>query len=117
MLVTIENLKWGEQDGTRDIYFEISLKEYREVTVEKVSSEFIKKYKKKKKKKKKKGKRGKKSAKAKNYKVKKGDTLYKIAKKHYGDGSKWKNIYNANKKKISNPNKLKVGITIKLPKG
>lgn len=31
------------------------------------------------------------------YTIKKGDTLWAIAKKHLGAGSKWKTIYNANK--------------------
>ena len=35
-----------------------------------------------------------------SYKVKSGDTLWGIAKKHYGDGSKWNKIYNANKSAI-----------------
>lgn len=34
------------------------------------------------------------------YTVKQGDNLYLIAKKHYGDGSKWTTIYNANKTAI-----------------
>lgn len=34
------------------------------------------------------------------YKVKSGDTLWGIAKKHFGDGSKWTKIYNANKSAI-----------------
>lgn len=38
------------------------------------------------------------------YKVKKGDCLWNIAKKFYGNGSQWKKIYNANKNKIKNPN-------------
>ena len=38
------------------------------------------------------------------YTVKKGDTLWNIAKKFYGDGSKYKKIYEANKDKIQNPN-------------
>lgn len=39
------------------------------------------------------------------YVVKKGDCLWNIAKKYYGDGSKYKKIYNANKKVIGkNPN-------------
>lgn len=33
----------------------------------------------------------------KSYVVKKGDCLWKIAKKYYGTGTKWKIIYNANK--------------------
>ena len=34
---------------------------------------------------------------SKTYTVKRGDTLWGIAKKYYGNGSKWKKIYNANK--------------------
>lgn len=42
----------------------------------------------------------KKTTKTKTYTVKKGDTLWGISKKYYGKGSKWKKIYNANKKTI-----------------
>ena len=38
------------------------------------------------------------------YKVKKGDCLWNIAKKFYGNGSKYTKIYEANKDKIRNPN-------------
>jgi hypothetical protein len=38
------------------------------------------------------------------YKVKKGDCLWNIAKKFYGNGSKYTKIYEANKDKITNPN-------------
>lgn len=38
-----------------------------------------------------------KKTKDKTYTVKSGDCLWNIAKKFYGDGSKWKKIYNANK--------------------
>ncbi len=45
-----------------------------------------------------------------------GDTLYKIAKKFYGDGSLYMKIYNANKKVIgANPNIIKVGIELTIP--
>lgn len=37
---------------------------------------------------------------SKAYTVKSGDCLWNIAKKYYGDGSKWKTIYNANKSTI-----------------
>lgn len=37
---------------------------------------------------------------SKSYTVKSGDCLWNIAKKFYGDGSKWKTIYNANKSAI-----------------
>lgn len=38
----------------------------------------------------------------KTYKVVKGDSLWKISRKFYGVGSKWKTIYNANKTVIEN---------------
>ena len=37
------------------------------------------------------------------YTVKRGDSLSKIAKHIYGDASKWKQIYEANKDQIKNP--------------
>lgn len=40
------------------------------------------------------------SKKKKTYKIKKGDTLWKIAKKQMGSGKKWKSLYKANKKII-----------------
>lgn len=52
------------------------------------------------------------------YTVKSGDCLFNISKKIYGTGSKWKTIYNANKKVIgSNPNKLSAGMVLKIPNG
>lgn len=42
--------------------------------------------------------------------VESGDTLQKIAKKYYGDTTKWRDIYALNKAKIgSNPNVIKAG--------
>ena len=35
-----------------------------------------------------------------NYTVKNGDTLYDIARKHFGDGERWTEIYDANKAQI-----------------
>lgn len=48
----------------------------------------------------------------KTYTVKKGDTLWAIAKRYMNDGSKYKQLASLNN--ISNPNKLKVGQVIKL---
>lgn len=50
-----------------------------------------------------------------SYTVLSGDSLWKIAKKFYGDGSRWKEIYNANTSVISNPNVIKTGLTITIP--
>src|SRR4051812_2302807 len=47
------------------------------------------------------------------YTVKRGDTLYGIAKNKYGDGKQWQKIVNANPG--LNPGALKVGQTITLP--
>lgn len=49
------------------------------------------------------------------YVVKSGDSLWSIAKKLYGDGSKNNIIYNANKSKIKNPNMITDGQKLKIP--
>lgn len=51
----------------------------------------------------------------KTYAVKKGDTLWGIAKKYYGNGAKYPTIYNANKGKIKNPNLIYVGQVFTIP--
>ena len=51
----------------------------------------------------------------KTYTVKKGDTLWGIAKKYYGNGAKYPTIYNANKGKIKNPNLIYVGQVFTIP--
>jgi nucleoid-associated protein YgaU len=51
-----------------------------------------------------------------SYTVVSGDSLSKIAKNHYGDASKWHQIYDANKATIgSNPDHIEVGQVLKLP--
>ena len=49
------------------------------------------------------------------YKVVRGDNLWKIAVKTYGDGYQWTKIWQANKSVIRNQNLLEIGMTIKLP--
>jgi nucleoid-associated protein YgaU len=50
------------------------------------------------------------------YTVVSGDSLSKIAKKHYGDAAKWHQIYDANKATIgSNPDHIEVGQVLTLP--
>lgn len=53
--------------------------------------------------------------KVRTYSVKKGDTLWGIAKKYYGNGAKYPTIYNANKDKIKNPNLIYVGQVFTIP--
>lgn len=49
------------------------------------------------------------------YVVQKGDTLSKISQRFYGSTKRSKEIYNANREKISNMNQLKVGTKIVIP--
>ena len=49
------------------------------------------------------------------YVVKKGDTLSGIAKAELGAGHRWKYLYELNKDRIKDPNKLKAGQTIVIP--
>ena len=51
----------------------------------------------------------------KTYTVKKGDTLWGIAKKYYGNGSLYTKIFNANKGVIKNPNLIYVGQVFTIP--
>lgn len=52
------------------------------------------------------------------YTVKSGDCLWNIAKKYYGDGSKYTVIYNANKSVIGgNPNLIYPGQVFTIPSG
>ena len=51
----------------------------------------------------------------KTHTVAKGDTLWNIAKKYYGDGSKYTVIFKANKDKIQNANKIYPGQVITIP--
>lgn len=56
-----------------------------------------------------------KADKAQKYTVKAGDTLWKIAKHFYNDGSKWTVIQEANKDKISDTSKIKEGTVLVIP--
>lgn len=49
------------------------------------------------------------------YTVKSGDCLWNIAKKYLGDGSRYNEIYNLNKDKITNPNLIYIGQVLTLP--
>ena len=118
--VTIRDLQFEpERAGNPgDVYYTITLKEYRDVVVTVVDTS------------KKKAttatpntaKRPASStapAQVKSYTVVSGDSLWKIAarKSVYGDGSKWRKIYDANKKTIGgNPDKLVVGQKLVIPR-
>ena len=50
------------------------------------------------------------------YVVQKGDSLWKIAKRVYDDGTKYTVIYEANRDKIKNPNAIYIGQELTIPK-
>ena len=106
--VRITDFEYSEQDGTRDVYFTINLKEYRKI---KISSTTPKK-KKTDNKDRTDTKETDNKPKQKTYTVKSGDTLYDIAKKYYGKGSDYKKIIEKNKAKypsLSKSTTLKKG--------
>ncbi|BCD68622.1 peptidoglycan-binding protein LysM [Nitratiruptor sp. YY09-18] len=48
------------------------------------------------------------------YEIKEGDTLWAIAQKFYGDGNKYKKIFEDNKEVIKDPNKIYPGQKIRI---
>jgi len=101
--VMINSLTYQEQDGTGDVYFSLSLIEYKEIKLNKTTSnnsnstnnttnrptENAPKP----------------SGENKTHKVVKGDSLWSIAQKYYGDGSKYTKIKEANKDKYDSLSK------------
>lgn len=101
MACAIEDFEYGERGGTRDVEYTLLLREYRFIQIKKVGEQ---------------SQTGLKSPRPdtrptpKTYTVKSGDTLFLIARKVYGDGSKWRDLYNANKTLIGpDPNLIKPG--------
>lgn len=50
-----------------------------------------------------------------NYTIKQGDTLWAIAAKYLGSGARYKDIVEANKDKVSDPNRVPIGTVLKIP--
>lgn len=109
---TIESFTYYQQGGDPGTYqYDITLKEYREITVrrvnisdQKASVQNTQK-------------RVDNTQQSKTYTVVKGDCLWNLAKKFYGDGSEYKKIYEANKNVIGNknPNLIVPGQILKIP--
>jgi hypothetical protein len=102
---TIDAEKFGSPG---DIYFSLTLKEYREIKIKHVTISSPKK-------KAKSRPAAVKKSKSKTYTVKKDDCLWKIAKRYYGSGSQWRKIYNANKSKIKDPHWIYPGQKFVIP--
>ena len=49
------------------------------------------------------------------YTVVSGDSLWKIASKHYGDGNKWNALFEANREVIKDPDLIYPGQQIRVP--
>ena len=49
------------------------------------------------------------------YVVQPGDTLFRIAERHYGDGSKWTTVRDSNKSRISSDGRVRVGQILLIP--
>lgn len=106
----IETFTWGERGGNRDVEYSLKLREYRFIQVKQIIPTPAQAA-------------GLKTVSArpdtreqpKTYTVKAGDSLWLIAKKVLGDGSKWQTIYNKNKSIIGpNPNLIKPGQVLTL---
>lgn len=48
-------------------------------------------------------------------KVRRGDSLWKLARRHYGNGAMWTRILKANRKRISNPDLILPGWRLRVP--
>ena len=54
---------------------------------------------------------------ASNYTVVKGDSLWQIAQKQLGAGTRWVELYEANRDSIQDPNKIQIGQVLTIPAG
>ncbi len=56
------------------------------------------------------------SAAAGEYTIAAGDNLYRIAAKTLGDGNRWREIFEANKDRLKNPDAVAVGLKLRIPR-
>ena len=100
MQCLIQQFDTVEQDGTRDLYFTLNLLEYRPIEVPNLSSSNTNSNSNNTQNTSRPNKVSTNSSnQQKTHKVVKGDTLYDIAKKHYGNGNLYTKIKEANKSK------------------
>lgn len=110
----ITDFSYKEQDGTRDVYFTLNLKEYKRIQIPKVNTTsastdlsstkdvpLTKGFEVK--------------NKQKTHKVVKGDNLWSLAKKYYGNGDLYEKIVEANKKLIKTADHIEDGWVLVIP--
>ena len=110
--VIITNFEYAEQDGTRDVYFTLNLREYRPIKISSTKDSTKEKTDNKDRGNSKKDSTKKEKTTQKTYTVKSGDTLWDIAKKYYGKGSDYTKIISKNKAKypsLAKSSVIKVG--------
>jgi nucleoid-associated protein YgaU len=107
LLMDIPDFTYEHRAGNYgDIFFSITLTEHKDIVIKKVTTKASSK----------KSRPKSTKPKPKTYTVKKGDCLWKIAKKYYGTGTKWPTIYKSNKKVIGkNPNLIYPGQKLVIP--
>lgn len=52
---------------------------------------------------------------AQRYTVQKGDTLYSLARRFYGNGNEWRKIQDANRTQLPSADRLQVGMSLQIP--
>ena len=55
------------------------------------------------------------AAAARTHTVIKGDTLFSLAQRYYGNRSRWRDIYAANRDVLPSENALRIGMELKIP--
>lgn len=105
--VLIDTIQYGEKDGTNDLYASISLRQYRKPQVPVLATSGG-------------GADTDRStatgaAQQRTYTVVKGDTLWGIARKFYGDGGNYARIAAANSATVKNPNLIYPGQVLTIP--
>ncbi|MCC0627758.1 MULTISPECIES: LysM peptidoglycan-binding domain-containing protein [unclassified Clostridioides] len=111
MEVVIESFKYGKQDGTNDVYFTLSLKEYKRIQIPSVNSSdekitSVKDVP---------TAKGFETKKQRTHKVVKGDSLWSLSQKYYGNGDLYEKIVKANDKLIKTADHIEDGWVLVIP--
>lgn len=105
--MAIESFEYGhaDGDGSGDVVFTLSLREYSYLNVERSKKATKSRQLKSRPTEKKKS--------VSSYVVKKGDTLWDLADRNLGSGTRWREIAKLNG--IKNPRRLQIGTKLKIP--